>query len=107
MAAKVIVPGLAGRMRAAREAAGMTQVAAAERSGVHRISIMKFETERTVPTLDVLYRLAAAYGVNVCELLPGGVLPDAPAEPPPPSVDAAEPPAGARKPGRGGRKRPG
>lgn len=64
------VPGLADLLRAAREAAGLTQIEAGERAGVHHISIAKFETDKTAPTLKVLIRLADAYGVDVCDLIP-------------------------------------
>lgn len=64
------VPGLADKLRAAREAKGLSQVEAGELSGVHHVSIAKFETEKATPTLRVLYLLAAAYDVTVCGLLP-------------------------------------
>lgn len=64
------VPGLAAALRAARVAAGMSQVAAGQKAGVHFVSIAKFETGKSTPTLRVLYRLAAAYGVTVADLLP-------------------------------------
>lgn len=64
------VPGLAGLLRAARLKAGLTQRAAAQASGVHVMNISKFETAKATPTLRVLYRLAAAYRVDVCDLLP-------------------------------------
>jgi transcriptional regulator with XRE-family HTH domain len=65
-----VVPGLAGKLKAAREAAGLTQKAAGEKADVHHVSIARFETETRVPTLAVLYKLADAYGVGVCDLLP-------------------------------------
>lgn len=65
------VPGLAAKLRAAREASDLTQMEAGEKSGVHPVSIAKFETDVTAPTLRVLYKLAAAYEVTVCSLLPG------------------------------------
>lgn len=64
------VPGLAALLRAAREAAELSQVEAGERAGVHHVSIARFETDKATPTLRVLYLLADAYGVEVCELLP-------------------------------------
>lgn len=67
------IPGLGEKMKETRTAAGLSQQQAGDVSGVHRISIAKFETGKTVPTLAVLYRLAAAYGVTVCDLLPPGV----------------------------------
>lgn len=64
------VPGLAAKLREARDAAGLSQVQAGEKAGVHHVSIAKFETEKATPTLRVLYLLADAYGVDVCDLLP-------------------------------------
>ena len=64
------VPGLAGLLRSAREAAGLSQVEAGERSGVHHVSIARFETDKATPTVRVLCLLAAAYAVDVCDLLP-------------------------------------
>lgn len=64
------VPGLAALLKTAREVAGLTQTQAGERSGVHQISISRFETDKATPTIRVLYKLATAYGVDVCDLLP-------------------------------------
>ena len=64
------VPGLAQILRAAREAAGLTQQEAADRSGVHAVSIARFETEVRGPSVATLYKLAEAYGTTVCKLLP-------------------------------------
>ena len=70
MAGRDTVPGLAAKLRAARIAAGLTQLQASERSGVHHISIAKFETDKATPTVRLLYKLASAYHVKVCDLLP-------------------------------------
>lgn len=64
------VPGLAQKLREARDAAGLTQIEAGEKSGVHHISIAKFETGKATPTVRVLCLLADAYGVHVCDLIP-------------------------------------
>ena len=64
------VPGLAAKLREAREASGLSQVQAGEKAGVHHVSIAMFETEARSPTVRVLYKLAEAYGVSVCDLLP-------------------------------------
>lgn len=64
------VPGLAKKLQEARAAAGLSQYEAADKSGVHQVSIARFETEKATPTLRVLYQLAEAYGVDVCNLLP-------------------------------------
>ncbi len=75
MSKKDTVAGLAKKLKAGREACGLSQQDAADKSGVHQVSIARFETDERVPTLATLYKLAEAYGVNVCELLPGGMLP--------------------------------
>ena len=64
------VPGLAARLRAAREAAGLSQVQAGEKAGVHHVSIAMFETDKRAPTVKVLLKLADAYGIDVCDLIP-------------------------------------
>jgi len=64
------VPGLAKLLKAAREAAGLSQQEAAQRSGVHAVNISRFETEVRGPSLATLYKLAAAYGVKVRDLIP-------------------------------------
>lgn len=71
MANRDAVPGLAARLRAAREACGLSQVDAGEAAGVHHVSIAQFETDVRTPTLATLLKLAAAYGVDVCDLIPG------------------------------------
>jgi transcriptional regulator with XRE-family HTH domain len=67
---------------------------AAEASGVHRVNIGVFEADTKTPTLATLYKLAAAYGVNVCDLLPGGELNGA-VVPPAEEDEEVEPPAKA------------
>jgi transcriptional regulator with XRE-family HTH domain len=64
------IPGLADKLRAAREAAGLSQQAAAEKAGTYQATIARYETDERVPTLGILYKLAEAYGVNVSDLLP-------------------------------------
>ena len=76
MPSRDTLPGLAAKLRTAREAAGLSQYEAAERSGVHQVSIARFETDVRSPTLPTLYKLAAAYGVKVCDLLPGPPAPE-------------------------------
>lgn len=70
MPERKVIPGLAERLKSRREAAGLSQQEAGERSGVHHVSIARFETDKRVPTLDALYKLAAAYGVTIYDLLP-------------------------------------
>jgi transcriptional regulator with XRE-family HTH domain len=64
------IPGLADKLRSAREAAGLSQQQAADASGMYQATIARYETDERVPTLGALYKLADAYGVTVCELLP-------------------------------------
>lgn len=87
------VPGMGEKLRAARVASGHSQTSAAEASGVHSVNISRFESELKTPTVATLYKLAAAYGVDVCDLLPRdeqGRLPACPEDEPQP-----EPPAKA------------
>ncbi len=77
MANRDSVPGLPAKLKAAREAALLSQQQAAERSGVHVVSISRFETDERTPTLATLLKLADAYRVDVCELLPSKGSPDA------------------------------
>lgn len=58
------------RVRALRQAAGMTQDALAELSGVSRITINRIESGRTSRVeLDTLERLARALGVRAGYLI--------------------------------------
>ena len=92
------VPGLGEKLKAARAAAGLTQSQAAEASGVDRVNITRFEGDHKTPTLATLYKLAEAYGVDVCDLLPRdeqGRLPEVAAD------EEPEPPAKAGKKPKG------
>jgi len=64
-----IVRGLAERLRSAREAAGLTQIQAGKKSGVHQVSISQFELGKHTPTILTLCKLAEVYGLDVCDLL--------------------------------------
>jgi transcriptional regulator with XRE-family HTH domain len=64
------VPGLADKLKEARAATGLSQIEAGQKSGVHHVSIAKFETDKSTPTLRVLIKLAETYGVTVVDLLP-------------------------------------
>ena len=61
------VPGLA----AARKRAGMTQIALAEASGVHKGCVSMFELDRSRPTSAALQALADALGCGVGVLVAG------------------------------------
>jgi transcriptional regulator with XRE-family HTH domain len=50
-------------LRELREAAGLTQAALAERSGIHRVHANRLEHDTKSPTLDVFFRLCASLDV--------------------------------------------
>lgn len=52
-----------------RKAKGMSQEQLASRSGVHRVTIARFETGKISPTLATLERLAAALDVTIDQLV--------------------------------------
>lgn len=60
---------VAARLRAERARVNLTLREAGERSGVHYVSISRYEQGK-LPTLDALYKLAEAYGVEPGSLLP-------------------------------------
>lgn len=58
------------RIRAAREAAGLSQEEAAERLGVERATYTQYERGRRVPTWTKLYELIEALGLSPAILFP-------------------------------------
>ncbi len=60
---------LAARVRSARTDARMTQATLAEACGLERTSVTMLEKGRSLPPLDVLYRMAAALKMEPEELL--------------------------------------
>lgn len=63
------IAGIRERAKTARESLGLSLRAAEEKTGVPFMSIRRVETSDFVPTLEVLWRLAAGYGVSVNDLL--------------------------------------
>jgi DNA-binding XRE family transcriptional regulator len=61
--------GVGHRMRAKRQAAGLTQADVAEHSGLDQGMISKLERGKHRPRLDTLSRYSAALGLTVSELL--------------------------------------
>lgn len=59
---------IAGRLREAREQAGLTQGQAAKVVGIHRPSISEIEAGRRRVAAEELVRLADVYGVSVAWL---------------------------------------
>ena len=70
---------MADRLIARRKAAGLSQEALADRLGVSRQAVSKWERVESSPDTDNLIALAALYGITLDELLYGD-----------PHADAAE-----------------
>jgi Zn-dependent peptidase ImmA (M78 family)/transcriptional regulator with XRE-family HTH domain len=62
---------LAASFRRAREAAGLSQDAAARATGINRVLIAYYETGRRQPPCPTVTRLARLYGVSVNSLMEG------------------------------------
>lgn len=60
---------VASRLRAERARLNWTLIDAAEKSGVHHVSISRYENGR-LPTLEAIYSLAEAYGIEPSVLMP-------------------------------------
>ncbi len=58
------------RLRLLRAEHGMTQEDLAARIGVSRQAINALETERHDPSLDLAYKIAAAFGLAVEQVFP-------------------------------------
>jgi transcriptional regulator with XRE-family HTH domain len=65
------LPQLAANLRATREAAGISQVILARRSGVDLSHINKIENARRDPTTRTLLRLARGLGTTPADLMRG------------------------------------
>ena len=63
---------LGGRMKAERQAAGLTLEAAAHRSGLALSTIHKIENGRVSPSYENLVRISRAYGIGMERLFSGG-----------------------------------
>ena len=70
MAKRDSVEGLGEKLLAARTKAGLSQRQVEAASAVSSAMICQFEMGKKTPTLATLYKLADAYGIDVCELLP-------------------------------------
>lgn len=64
---KALAERVAARLRAARAAANLTLREAGQSSGVHYVSISRYE-QGWSPTLAALEALAKAYGVSLLDL---------------------------------------
>ncbi|MBV8658070.1 MAG: helix-turn-helix transcriptional regulator [Burkholderiales bacterium] len=72
---------IATRIRALRDAQGLSLEALAERSKVSRSNISLIERGESSPTATVLDKLATALGVSLASLFEGGNEPDEPPSP--------------------------
>jgi transcriptional regulator with XRE-family HTH domain len=66
--------GIGGRIKAARQATGMTQAALAQEIGVSRSAVAQWETDRSGQVNTNLTRVASALGVSAQHLLTGDVV---------------------------------
>jgi transcriptional regulator with XRE-family HTH domain len=62
---------MGNKLRELRRMKGMTQEALSKFSGVNRVSIAKYESGKTVPSMQTAKKLADALGVTVDELIGG------------------------------------
>jgi transcriptional regulator with XRE-family HTH domain len=60
---------LASRLRELRQLKRWSLEALAEQTGLARSTLSKIENKQMSPTLDVLQKLAAGFGIDVCALL--------------------------------------
>jgi len=74
---KTYARGVGERVRAARDAAGLTLAQLSERAAIAVPHLSRLEAGPHLPTLKTVKRVADALGVTVCDLLP-----DAPAKKP-------------------------
>lgn len=61
---------LAANLRAARARRNLSQTRVADLADVALMSVSRYENGITLPSVPVLYKLAAAYGVEATSLLP-------------------------------------
>lgn len=73
---------VAARLRAERARLNLTLREVGERSGIHFVTISRYE-QGAIPTVDAVYRLARVYGVEAAAFFPPtAVAFDAPAAAP-------------------------
>lgn len=59
-------------LKEVRKSKGMTQAELSARSHVNRVSIAKYETGKSVPTIETAGRLAAALDVTIEDIVKAG-----------------------------------
>ena len=89
-----------------RGALGLSQGELAEKLGVSRQAVSKWETDAGLPDLDRLIALSGLYNITLDELVKGAAPSPAPADQPEPAVipPTENPPAAEKAPSSGGQK---
>ena len=57
------------RIREVRRSKNLSQLALAEKAGISRVSVQRYETNGTVPSAEVLYRVAKALDTTIDNLI--------------------------------------
>lgn len=60
---------MVNKLREIRKARGMTQIQLANHTGINRVTIARYETDKIWPTLRNAEKLADALGVTLNELI--------------------------------------
>jgi ribosome-binding protein aMBF1 (putative translation factor) len=66
---KQVATDFGGKLRAARDKAGLTQEDLGGKSGVHRTVVGQLEQGHHIPRLDTIIKLAGGLGIEPCELM--------------------------------------
>ena len=90
----------ADRLKSLREAAGLSQYALAQRSGLTKQALSRLELGENEPTWATVQLIAAALGVDCREFVDPGLKPPAP-EPPRPRGRPRKDQAASLLPGQG------
>jgi ribosome-binding protein aMBF1 (putative translation factor) len=65
-----LIEMLAANLRSERARLRLSMKNAAAKAGIHAVTISRYENAKKLPTLESLYLLAAAYGVEAASLVP-------------------------------------
>jgi putative transcriptional regulator len=58
-------------LRTVRKTVGLTQQQLADKSGIHRVTVARIESENHTTTMETAAKLAAALGCTIDELMRG------------------------------------
>ena len=62
-------PKYGSQLKKVRAYYGMTQIEVAQKAGIAINSLRRYESDERTPTMDVLEKIAGAYGITVAQLL--------------------------------------